>query len=136
MENIKYFFHLSYRNKFGELFYRLILLELKPHKKGLIVETALLLDPNIENLKDIETSLEDQVSLEADTNLKIMFQARKKSFGGWEFGKFGFYVEEYKAAPHRFFIVIVITILCSLFHHQDFVNISIVNSGRRIEFWI
>ena len=94
------------------MFYRLILLELKPHKKGLIVETALLLDPNIENLKDIETSLEDQVSLEADTNQKIMFQARKKSFGGWEFGKFGFYVEEYKAAPHRFLIVSII--LCSI----------------------
>ena len=43
------------------MFYRAILLELKPHKKGLIVETAVLLDPNIENFKDIETALEDQV---------------------------------------------------------------------------
>ena len=50
-----------FRRKFGELFYRLVVIDLKPHSKGLIVEMGLLLDPNIDNLKDIETSLEDQV---------------------------------------------------------------------------
>ena len=50
-----------FRRKFGELFYRLVVIDLKPHHKGLIVEMGLLLDPNIDNLKDIETSLEDQV---------------------------------------------------------------------------
>ena len=50
-----------FRRKFGELFYRLVVIDLKPHPKGLIVEMGLLLDPNFDNLKDIETSLEDQV---------------------------------------------------------------------------
>ena len=76
------------RGKFGELFYRLVVSDLKPHSKGLIVELGLLLDPNKDNLKDIETSLGDQ--------------ARRQTMGGFQFGKFGFYVEEYKAAPYRF----------------------------------
>ena len=50
-----------FRGKFGEQFYRLIVIGLAPHSKGLIVELGLLLDPNTDNLKDIETSLEDQV---------------------------------------------------------------------------
>ena len=54
------------RGKFGEQFYRLVVIDLKPHSKGLIVELGLLLDPNTDNLKDIETSLEDQVKDRSD----------------------------------------------------------------------
>ena len=50
------------RNKFGELFYRIIIMSFKNHPKGLIVETALLLDPNRENYKDIMNKLQEQVS--------------------------------------------------------------------------
>ena len=75
------------------------MIDLKSHPKGLIVELGLLLDPNIDNLKDIETSLEDQVRQIRDGKIKIVFQARKKTLGGFKLGKFGFYVEEYKAVP-------------------------------------
>ena len=54
------------RGKFGEQFYRLVVIDLKPHSKGLIVELGLILDPNTDNLKDIETSLEDQVKDRSD----------------------------------------------------------------------
>ena len=55
------------------MFYRLIVTELKPHPKGLIVETAVLLNPNIENLQDIDASLEDQVRPETQYNVDIFY---------------------------------------------------------------
>ena len=81
------------------------MIDIKSHPKGLIVELGLLLDPNIDNLKDIETSLEDQVRQIRDGIIKIVFQARKKTLGGFKLGKFGFYVEEYKAVPYRFIYI-------------------------------
>ena len=103
------------RGKFGELFYRLVVIDIKSHPKGLIVELGLLLDPNIDNLKDIETSLEDQVREIRDGIIKIVFQARKKTLGGFKLGKFGFYVEEYKAVPFRFIYIFFRNIIANIY---------------------
>ena len=51
----------TFRRKFGELFYRVVIISMERHYKGLVVETGILLDPNEENYNDILRLLQEQV---------------------------------------------------------------------------
>ena len=117
------------------MFYKVVVLEFIDHPKGVLVETGIILDPNYENRKDIETIFEEQkgflmgmfllgifdfvsffvlrtdLDREKRINLQNTFEEqfgkvreyyKLGDFGKFEFGPFSFYVEEMKAAPHRF----------------------------------
>jgi len=81
-------FRTLLRKKFGELFYRVFIMDMVPHPKGMMIESLALLDPSSENRNDLEE----------------IFRAQSKTnnIGYFGFGPYSYYVEEMKAAPMRF----------------------------------
>ena len=124
-----------FRRKFGELFYRLVVIDLKPHSKGLIVEMGLLLDPNIDNLKDIETSLEDQVRqiIENKDENNNNNRPGNKHWEDFSSENSAFMLKNMKQRLTGL-SMIYIEIFSNIFF-KDFVNILKERSGQRIGLW-
>jgi len=66
-----------FKRKFGEMFYKVVILDYIDHTKGVLVEAGVMLDPNSENRKDIETIFEEQKGFLMDLDREKKNQSPK-----------------------------------------------------------
>ena len=90
------------RKKFGELFYRVIIMDMVPHPKGMLIESVAMLGKG-QQLSTFSSFYLLDPSTENRNDLEEIFRAQSKTnnIGYFGLGPYSFYVEEMKAAPMR-----------------------------------